>query len=484
MRIGIPGKTPTVPRSCLTGCLILPKPLRFPPALHYRLVTVPGRAQSILKLISRTRAGHAPGQLVIQITDRCNAFCPQCGMRSTIPYGRYHMSEDDAQRLIDKAVSRNIRIISFTGGEPLLDLPLLTRLITYAHHAGIRYTRTGTNGFLFGRPEESGFTGRINAVVDALASTPLRNFWISIDSCDPSVHERMRGFPGVIKGVERALPLFHAAGLYPAANLGIHRNMAGEGSLDFAEEGRLGVPFEIMVDRVAAAARTFLSFVTNLGFTTVNMCYPMASGDGQREHALANDAAVYAATSPDRIVKFTPHEKSALFAGLSNAIGEHRGDLRIFTPRSSLYALRRALGPHTAGAYPCRGGVDFFFASAHGQVYPCGYRGGEPLGEAWGERSRPGPACYKCEWECFRDPSELFGPIADLVSAPWRIAQRWLREPEFMKLWIEDLRYFAACGFYNGRTAPNYAALARFAKGRAAHTSQEAEATRQPFCPG
>ncbi|NWH05562.1 hypothetical protein [Desulfobacter latus] len=35
--------------------------------------------QSGLKTAARMLKGRMPGQLVIQITDRCNATCPQCG---------------------------------------------------------------------------------------------------------------------------------------------------------------------------------------------------------------------------------------------------------------------------------------------------------------------------------------------------------------------------------------------------------------------
>ncbi len=72
---------------------------------------------------------------------------------------------------------------------------------------------------------DPGGNDRIRRLVEMLADTPLRNFWISLDSADPAVHERMRGFPGVVAGIEKALPIFHQHGIYPSANLGINRNM-------------------------------------------------------------------------------------------------------------------------------------------------------------------------------------------------------------------------------------------------------------------
>jgi hypothetical protein len=396
-------------------------------------------------------------------------------MRASAPFARTAIAEDTIKKLIDGAVRRGIIIVSFTGGEPFLVLPLLVRLINYAAEAGIRYVRTGTNGFFLRHPDESGFARRVSMVAGALAATRLRNFWISIDSCDASAHERMRGFPGVIKGIERALPVFHAAGLYPAANVGINRNMAG-GDAGALLDGCGNAPPKEMRQCAEAAANKVFSFVQTMGFTSVNACYPMSAAAGD---------AVYGATSPDRIVSFTKQEKAWLFAGLSDAVAAHRSRIRIFTPRSSLYALGRAQTEPDFRPYPCRGGIDFFFASAHGRVYPCGYRGNEPLGETWGKNGKGsrGPACYKCEWECFRDPSELFGPIADLVSAPWRLAQRFLKDPTFVKLWINDMRYFAACGFHNGRVAPDQGALSRFAPGENSRTAKPpAHIKPQPRC--
>ena len=89
-----------------------------------------------------------PGQVVVQITDRCNARCPQCGMRATESFTRSTLATDAIKRIIDAAASRGVQAISFTGGEPLLDLPRLVELIRYAGDAGIPYIRTGTNGFM------------------------------------------------------------------------------------------------------------------------------------------------------------------------------------------------------------------------------------------------------------------------------------------------------------------------------------------------
>jgi MoaA/NifB/PqqE/SkfB family radical SAM enzyme len=96
-------------------------------------------------------------------------------------------------------------------------------MLAFARDAGIEYTRTGTNGFMFMNSDSGDFEKRIAKIAEALAATKIRNFWISIDSADPALHEAMRGLPGVIKGIEKALPIFNQYGIYPSANLGISR---------------------------------------------------------------------------------------------------------------------------------------------------------------------------------------------------------------------------------------------------------------------
>jgi hypothetical protein len=63
--------------------------------------------------------------------------------------------------------------------------------------------------------------------------------------------------------------------------------------------------------------------------------------------------------------------------------------------------------------------------------------------------------CTKCDWECFRDPSELIGPLHDLMTRPGRLVSRIVKDREWLRLWYEDLRYYRACGFFNGRVPPN-----------------------------
>lgn len=411
--------------------------------------------------------GRVPGQVVVQLTDRCNATCPQCGMRVTERFDRSRLSMDEVRGIIDAAAEKGVRALSFTGGEPMLIFEDLAELIRYAGAAGIPYLRTGTNGFFFTNSHRPDFKSRIARFVDTLADTPLRNFWISIDSAVPRVHETMRGFPGVVEGIRSALPVFHAAGIYPSVNLGVNRNISeGTAGLSTAA-GQLSRDeyLNAFYHRFRDGFREFYRFAVDMGFTLVNSCYPMSIDDG--DGAEGDLSAVYAASSVDRVVRFSPEEKALLFRALFDTIPEFRSEIRIFSPRASVYELwRQYSGSPQEDPYPCRGGKDFFFVNARdGNTYPCGYRGDENLGKFPDldlASLKNGDRCVACDWECFRDPSTLFGPILEGLARPASLLERLRHDRAYGGIWVEDLRYYRACDFFNGRTAPDYIRLGRF----------------------
>jgi len=399
--------------------------------------------------------GRIPAQLVLQLTDACNASCPQCGMRRNAPFRRSLLSLDDGRRIIDHAAASGVAALSFTGGEPFLFAGELLALIRHAGDAGIPYLRTGTNGFLFQNPDAADFTSRVSRLAESLAATSLHTFWISLDSPLPEVHERLRGLPGVVKGIERALPIFHRHGLFPSANLGITRAVLPVRPRDSAGSGATEEDF-------SGGFREFFARVVDLGFTIANACYPMSIETA----ASPSLAAVYGATARDDSVGFTAGEKRVMFRALGAVIPEFRPRIRIFSPLSSLRALERAHSAEGDESRPCRGGSDFFFIDAGGgDTYPCGFRGAENLGKFWDldlTRTPLSPDCRACDWECFRDSSELLAPFREIFSTPFGLIRRLLRDRTRGSLWINDLRYYRATDFFHGRRPPDYGKLSRF----------------------
>lgn len=406
--------------------------------------------------LSFTR-GRIPSQLVIQLTDACNASCPQCGMRRNTPFRRSLLSLDDCKRIIDHAAASGIAALSFTGGEPFLFYEQLLSLLHHAGDAGIPSIRTGTNGFLFMNHEKPDFTNRISRLAKALADTRLYTFWISIDSPVAETHERMRGLPGVMKGIEKALPIFHEHGIFPSANLGITK-----GILPKRPSASVGLP--ATAEEFQAGFRAFYNRVIDLGFTITNACYPMSVAPT----SASSLEAVYGATAEDDSVMFTNEEKRVMFRALGATIPQFRSRIRIFSPISALHALERQYSGDPGYCRPCRGGSDFFFIDAKcGDTYPCGYRGRDNLGKFWDldlGRAPYGPSCRKCDWECFRDPSELLAPFSEFLSSPVRLVKRLFQDSTQTSLWLGDLRYYQAADFFHGRQAPDFRKLSRFAR--------------------
>lgn len=413
--------------------------------------------------ITRLLLGNMPGQLVIQYTNACNATCPQCELRATNRFPRNTLPLDDVKRMIDTAAKNGVQAISFTGGEPLMFSDHIIELLHHCDKAGIHYARTGTNGFMFRNYEQPEWEHRIRSFAERLAGTGIYTFWISIDSADPAVHEEMRGLPGVVQGIERALSIFREYEIYPAANLGINRNVGGR----WTECELSGVSRFVPEEFYKYFRRSFdrfYKFVTDLGFITANACYPMSV-----QEDLSGDLNnLYGASSSDDIVRFTPQERGVLFKALMDTIPERCSDIRIFTPLTSLYVLHRYYSDGIVTGYPCPGGINYFFVEAeNGDTFPCGFRGNENLGkfqnidpaELKGELF-----CRKCDWECFRDPAELAGPILESVRHPFKLFARFRSGHEYRTRWIRDMRYYRACRYFNCRVLPDWDKMRKFVR--------------------
>lgn len=429
-------------------------------------MTLLNRAGFLVKTANQLFQGRVPGQVVIQMTDHCNAHCPHCGMNVSNSFLRKRLSNDEIKQIIDAAVKNGVEALSFTGGEPMLLLDDLVELIKYAGTSGIRFIRTGTNGYFMKsdnmNPDK--FNARIAKIAAKLADTPLRNFWISMDSCVPDVHEQMRGFTNVVRGIEQALPIFHDHGIYPSVNLGVTRNVGGSftSDLDARCFNNQEAYLEAFRRHYRNAFQRFYRRVIGMGFTILNTCYPM-SVDSRHQLDMQ---AVYAATSSDRVVAFSDAEKAILFEVLMECVTKYRSQIRIFSPLTPLYTLHRHYRGDSPDRHPssaCRGGIDFFFIDAQTcDTFPCGYRGNESLGKYWELDTRHVDVkseCRLCDWECFRDPSELFSPLLNVVSSPSTILDRVKHDQPYLRYWLSDMRYYRACDFFDGRRPPKWPSI-------------------------
>ncbi|MCL1792127.1 MAG: radical SAM protein [Peptococcaceae bacterium] len=395
-----------------------------------------GRLADAFKIMS----GRIPGQLVIQITNCCNGACPQCGMRKTADISRHSLASETINNALKQCAANGIEAVSLTGGEPFLNMSRFWELCEDAGQAGISYLRSGTNGYMFVGAD----TEQLTEFASRLAATKVRNFWISLDSADTATHEKMRGLPGVIDGIRKALPIFHAHGVFPAANLGINRHITGNPISRLQEFPDT----ESFLEAFKVGFTAFFNKAVNLGFTMANVCYPMSSDNEDL------DTPTYGAISDDFTVSFSPEERRLVFQALLETIPTFRNQIRIFSPLSVLYAM--SVGGESL-LFPCLGGIRYFYMdSRDGHLYPCGYLGdldlGGDLSEAVRQTAKEKPHCLKCHWECFRDPSQLFGLARYMIRHPF--STLILRQPDsrLLNLWFGDLRYYIKHNFFDGRT--------------------------------
>jgi MoaA/NifB/PqqE/SkfB family radical SAM enzyme len=395
------------------------------------------------------RPSRLPGQLVIQITNHCNGTCPQCGMRRGAKIVRTKLPAETLRKALADCVKSGVEAVSFTGGEPFINIPEILTLLDYAGNLKIPYLRSGTNGYMFAPGGEAAGLDQLIPLVESLVKSPLRTFWISMDSADTKTHEELRGLPGVIDGITKALPVFHARGLYPAVNLGINRRIAGEMIPPLDEGG----DEEAFLENFHQGFKAFFTKAVSMGFTMANVCYPMSFETACPE----TGKPAYGAISDDIMVNFSRRELPLVFQALLRTIPAFRKSIRIFTPLSTLYALSRENSRELL--FPCLGGIRYFYMdSRDGHIYPCGYRGEEDMGTSVAElgtlSGSQQPSCKKCHWECFMDPSQFFGILRQVIRHPCKAWFGKFPDRQMLRLWFGDVKYYLACDLFNGRKPP------------------------------
>lgn len=132
-------------------------------------------------------------------TNQCNLYCDHC-YRDAGAKAEDELSTAEAKNLIDEAVKAGFRIMIFSGGEPLLR-PDLLELIAYAAARGLRAV-LGSNGTLL-TPD----LARELKKAGALA------IGISLDSCDPARHDRLRQKDGAWQEALAGMAACREAGL-------------------------------------------------------------------------------------------------------------------------------------------------------------------------------------------------------------------------------------------------------------------------------
>lgn len=298
------------------------------------------------------------GQVIWAITNVCNAKCNFCSYPKNVTSLPRHVSFDQAKQVLDELNRRNLKIISFTGGEPLLN-PDVFAIIGYAVRKGF-ITRTGTNGSPLNPSSIAG-----------LKVSGIRNIWISLDSEDEEKHDLNRGIPGLSRHIRAMIPLMQKQGL--------------------------SVNVAAPVNKLIGDFRAFVRHVQSLGLDTIAFCYPMTSM-----------ASSYGGAAASSLVEFSPEDLVAALTQIKDLKLSAPGGIRIVNPLAGLDEMIRHARQQSS-LFPCFGGHKFFYLDWDLTLYRCAY-----LREQFGhvleitDWNFPAKPCNQCRWQCFRDPSVYY----------------------------------------------------------------------------
>lgn len=317
---------------------------------------------------------NGPGQVIWAVTNVCNAHCEFCSYPTGKGGKAAYVDFATAKKALDVMAARNWRILSFTGGEPLLN-PDIYRIISYAVELGF-VTRTGTNGRVLSAE-----------VIKKLKATGLRNFWISIDSEQEEKHDANRGIPGLIAHIRKMVPLLKAEGI--------------------------SVNAAVPVNKLISNYEVFLDYLHGLGLDTVAFCYPMICME-----------ASYGGAAESSLVEFTPGELTQVLKKIKELKKNRRGRTRIINPAEGLAEIINMQEGKTS-RFQCLGGYKFFYLDWNLILFKCAF-----LAENYGSlldvepgREFPPSGCSRCMWQCFRDPSVYYHLLESMGSLKKAIYQ-------------------------------------------------------------
>jgi len=133
----------------------------------------------------------APLMVVWNFTQACNLQCKHC-YQSAGRRADDELTFDEQKRVVDLLDARDVPMIAFSGGEPVLS-PTFLPIARYAADRGMHLT-VATNGTLC-TPD------KVRAMVDA----GIRYAEISLDSVRPERHDAFRGASGYWEGAVRGI---------------------------------------------------------------------------------------------------------------------------------------------------------------------------------------------------------------------------------------------------------------------------------------
>lgn len=161
--------------------------------LQMNIFEIRWRFRPMLKI-----AGDSPIYMNVESTNDCNLDCEFCGYRSHMKDYLGYMRMDTFKRIVDECVDIGVYELKLDWrGEPLLH-PEISKFVSYAKDAGIRFVSLNTNGILL--------TGSIS---EDLLSSRIDEILLSVDHMHKCAYETkfLKSYSNVIRNIENLIRL-------------------------------------------------------------------------------------------------------------------------------------------------------------------------------------------------------------------------------------------------------------------------------------
>jgi len=244
--------------------------------------------------------GNGPRLLVLGVTADCNLRCRYCYARGGEE--KAHMSEEVARRAVDLMAERSEKFkIQFTGGEPLLNLNLIEKVLRHLEEGGVdALCQVQTNGTLITAEMADRLKGLGMGVGVSLdgpqgSDCQLRPFADGNESLRTAVQGiKNLGDAGIRVGVTCVLTALSIRGLPALVDLASYLGNVDGITLDLVRPvGRAGqdlLPDPVLAARYLDAAIDRAEMICQMGGNRVKfrelerMKHILSTGQGRRHH--------------------------------------------------------------------------------------------------------------------------------------------------------------------------------------------------------
>jgi MoaA/NifB/PqqE/SkfB family radical SAM enzyme len=326
------------------------------------MTSLASKTLDMIRLLGRG----GPALCNVAVTNACNARCDFCNFAN----GRIShqdirwINANQFSRALDILHGRDIRYVSFFGGETLLH-PRLPDLIaaTVARDMGPAVI---TNGWL------------LPAKLDELANAGLKTIYISIDAASMTDHEENRGLKGLGERIRAATAKMPSLGIKPVA--------------------------QVTMSRLIKNYRELAPFLRQLGFESVSFSYPQRA-------RLGSSSLAWSATS--KLMNFDNSELVKAF----DDVDDLRKVFAVNNPRASTDDMKRHLRREPE-RFVCYGGYKSFYMDWNFDIWRCD-AWNEPHCAVWDFAKTPlvRDGCTACIADCYRDSSVMLHFAVSLGDA-------------------------------------------------------------------